>query len=145
MDSKTVEEEFVEYDGEKVAKSAIPAVILKKLEADAKEKQKADIQKKATETFPNLQNELAVAFVKSEFDEDLMAMIAALDELFGEQMEEIGKSGSSDADLNDPTEKLNALAKKYSAEHDMTFAKAYAAVVKTDAGKTLVKETYKKD
>jgi regulator of replication initiation timing len=64
--------EYVEYDGEKIEKSAIPAVILKKLEADAKEKQEAAIEKKATETFPNLNKALSVAIVKADFDTDLM-------------------------------------------------------------------------
>jgi DNA repair exonuclease SbcCD ATPase subunit len=136
--------EFIEYEGEKVNKSDIPQVILKRLEAMEVEKREADVAKKAEQTFPNLKTDLAVALVKADFAEELMSALAALDSMMGEQMEEIGKSNSVDGDMSNPTEKLNSLAKKYAEENATTFAKGYAAVVKTDAGKALIKETYSK-
>lgn len=142
---KKAPDEFIEYEGEKINKADVPAPILKALEAAEIEKRDNQIKKQAEEKFPNLKEDLAVALVKADFDEDIMSALAALDELFGEQMNEIGKSGTTDGDMTDPNEKLNALAKKYAEEHDMQFAKAYAAVVKTDAGKALTKEIYKKD
>ena len=142
---KKAEEEFIEVEGEQVNKADIPAPILKRLEEAEVEKAEAAVAKKAEETFPNMKPEVGKAIVKADFEDDILAALMALDELMGEQMDEVGKTASTDGDMTDPNEKLNALAKKYAEEHETTFHKAYAEVVKTDAGKALTKEIYKKD
>mgnify|MGYP003565327485 FL=1 len=142
---KKAEEEFIEVEGEQVNKADIPAPILKRLEEAEVEKAEAAVAKKAEETFPNMKPEVGKAIVKADFEDDILAALMALDGLMGEQMDEVGKTASTDGDMTDPNEKLNALAKKYAEEHETTFHKAYAEVVKTDAGKALTKEIYKKD
>lgn len=142
---KKMEPEYIEYDGEKINKADVPMVILKRLETVEFEKREAEIKKSASEKFPNLKADLAVELIKADFEDEFLTALMALDALFGEQMEEVGKTNTSDGDMADPSEKLNALAKKYAEENNMTFAKGYTEVVKTDVGKALVKETYKKD
>lgn len=144
IDKKDAEPDFIEVDGEQINKADVPAAILKRLEAAEIEKREAEIKKKADETLPNFKSEVAVTLMKFDLDEDTLAALKALDELLGEQMEEFGKK-DVEADMADPQDKLNALAKQYAEEHEMTFAKAYSQVVKTDAGKELTKAIYKKD
>jgi hypothetical protein len=138
-------DEMIDFDGVKVAKSAIPEVVLKKLEAVEKAAEEADLRKRADEVIPHFTGDIAkrAKLIKSVGgDEDLMALLRAADALFAATTQEIGKQDAN-ADLKSAKEKLNDIAKAYAAEKKTDFYKAYAEVIKTDEGKELVKQTYK--
>jgi len=73
-----------------------------------------------------------------------MQALQAADKAFSEKMEEFGKSDVN-GDFSDANDKLEKMAKAYQKENGVTYAKAYTAVTKTDDGKALIKEIYKKD
>lgn len=147
---KKAPEEFIEVEGEQINKADIPAPILKRLEEAEVEKAEAAISKRCKETLPNLEEANARALLKAhdemaeEEAKKFAEFMQALDNLFDDMTEEVGKSAAQ-GDMEDPNEKLNALAKAYEAGHNTTFAKAYAAIVKTDEGKALIKKAYQKD
>ena len=145
--------EMIEVGGVSVAKADIPAPVLKALEeAEVAKKQheieKADIEltKKAGEILPNFAVDVAKPLLKS-FSEDVavMAVLKAADAVFAAAMDEFGKAGVNGQFAN-ATEEMDALVKSYMDENGMKksdYAKAYAAVAKTDAGKSLITKSYK--
>ena len=150
---KKAEVETIEVGGELVVKSDIPAPVLKALEAaEVAKKQheieKADIEltKSAAEVLPNFAVDVAKSLLKS-FSEDA-AVVAALkdaDPVFGAKMDEVGKADVNGQFAN-ATEEMNALVKSYMDANSIKksdYAKAYAAVAKTDAGKSLIAKSYK--
>jgi hypothetical protein len=150
---KKAEVETVEVGGELVVKSDIPAPVLKALEAaEVAKKQheieKADIEltKKAGEVLPNFAVDVAKSLLKS-FSEDaaIVAALKAADAAFAAAMDEVGKADVNGQFAN-ATEEMDALVKSHMDEHGMKksdYAKAYAAVAKTDAGKSLITKSYK--
>jgi hypothetical protein len=138
-------EEFIEVEGEKIAKSEIPAPILKRLEQAEIEKAEAAVAKKA-EDFPNLKKDVAVKLIKADLLEDAetLEFLRAVDALMGKAMGEEGET-HVDADMGSASEKLNKMAEDYAAANKMTFYKAYEAVVKTEDGKALLKAIQKKE
>jgi len=150
---KKAEEEMMDIDGEMVAKSDIPAPVLKALEAAAVAKreseiEKADIEltKKAEEVLPHFEADAAKSLLKSfSEDEGIMVMLKAADAAFEASMQEFGKS-DVDGEFATSADKLDALVKSYMDENQLKkseFAKAYAAVAKTDEGKALITKSYK--
>jgi uncharacterized membrane-anchored protein YhcB (DUF1043 family) len=150
---KKAEEEMMDIDGEMVAKSDIPAPVLKALEAAAVAKreheiEKADLEltKKAEEVLPHFETGAAKSLLKSfSEDEATMVMLKAADAAFEASMQEFGKS-DVDGEFATSADKLDALVKSYMDENQLKkseFAKAYAAVAKTDEGKALITKSYK--
>ena len=150
---KKAEEEMMDIDGEMVAKSDIPAPVLKALEAAAVAKreheiEKADLEltKKAEEVLPHFETGAAKSLLKSfSEDEAIMVMLKAADAAFEASMQEFGKS-DVDGEFATSADKLDALVKSYMDENQLKkseFAKAYAAVAKTDEGKALITKSYK--
>ena len=150
---KKAEEEMMDIDGEMVAKSDIPAPVLKALEAAAVAKreheiEKADLEltKKAEEVLPHFETGAAKSLLKSfSEDEGIMVMLKAADAAFEASMQEFGKS-DVDGEFATSADKLDALVKSYMDENQLKkseFAKAYAAVAKTDEGKALITKSYK--
>ena len=138
-------EEMIEVEGEMVAKSAIPAPVLKALEAAAIEKADIELTKRATETLPHFELKAAKGLLKFDLDDEIMAILMAADKLFEETMTEVGKSGA-DGEFTSANDKMDALVKNYMEEHQMKksqYAVAYAAVAKTDEGKALIAKSYK--
>ena len=92
---KKAEEEMMDIDGEMVAKSDIPAPVLKALEAAAVAKreseiEKADIEltKKAEEVLPHFEAGAAKSLLKSfSEDEAIMVMLKAADAAFEASMQ----------------------------------------------------------
>jgi hypothetical protein len=144
--AEPAKEEFIEVDGEQIAKSAIPAPVLKRLEEAEIEKAEAAAVAKAKETLPNVKEGVAVKLVKADLmdDEELLEFLRAVDSMFEKAMGENGET-DVDADMGSAEEKLNKMAEDYAAEHKMNFYKAYEAVVKTDDGKALLKPMKKKE
>ena len=138
-------EDMIEVEGEMVAKSAIPAPVLKALEAAAIEKADIELTKRATETLPHFELKAAKGLLKFDLDDEIMAILMAADKLFEETMTEVGKSGA-DGEFTSANDKMDALVKNYMEEHQMKksqYAVAYAAVAKTDEGKALIAKSYK--
>jgi len=143
---KRAEVEMMEVSGEMVVKSDIPAPVLKALEAAAIEKADIELTKSAGEALPHFDITVAKALVaKFSEDEAIMAALKAADAAFDAAMQEFGKS-DVDGEFATSADKLDALVKSYMDEHQLKksdYAKAYAAVAKTDAGKTLINKSYK--
>ena len=150
---KKAEVEMMDIEGEMVVKSDIPAPVLKALEVAAAEKaqhslEKADIEltKRAGESLPHFDVDVAKSLVGKFYeDEKIMEALKAADAAFEASMQEFGKS-DVDGDFTSPTDKLDALVKSYMDDNQLKkseFAKAYAAVAKTDEGKSLINKSYK--
>lgn len=145
--------EMIEVAGEMVVKSDIPAPVLKALEAaEVAKKQheieKADIEltKRAGEALPHFAVDVAKSLLKSFSEEEaVMAALKAADAAFAAAMDEFGKSDVN-GEFASATDKLDTLVKSYMDTNNMKksdYAKAYAAVAKTDEGKALINKTYK--
>ena len=146
---KKAEPEYLEYEGEKVDKADVPAVILKALEAAAVEKADVALTKRAEAELPHFDVEVAkgllTAMDTSDKAEAIMEALVAADKAFSEKMEEVGKA-DVDGDFTTASDKLENLVKSYMDDNEMKkseYAKAYAAVAKTDAGKALITKSYK--
>ena len=150
---KKAEVEMMDIEGEMVVKSDIPAPVLKALEAAASEKaehalEKADIEltKRAGEALPHFATDVAKSLVAKFYeDEAIMEALKAADAAFDAAMQEFGKS-DVDGEFATSADKLDALVKSYMDDNQLKkseFAKAYAAVAKTDAGKALINKSYK--
>lgn len=140
------QEETIEVDGEMVAKSAIPAPVLKKLEELEKAKAAEELRKRADEVLPNFKGtpDQRGKLLKSVGeDEDLLEILRAADALFASLFDEVGKTDAKN-DLKTPTEKFEDLVKAKQAETKDSYHKAYATVSKTAEGRALLKEINKK-
>lgn len=140
-------EEMIEVEGEMIAKSAVPAPILKKLEDVQKALEVEALRKRANEVLPNFKgtaDERGKLLKSIGEDQDLLALLLAADAAFAGIFQEVGKTDAEN-DLKTPTEKLNDMVKAYQEDKkEKDFHKAYAAVIKTAPGRALVLETYKK-
>ena len=150
---KKAEVEMMDIEGEMVVKSDIPAPVLKALEAADVAKreheiEKADIEltKRAGETLPHFATDVAKSLVAKFYeDEAIMEALKAADAAFEAAMQEFGKS-DVDGEFATSADKLDALVKSYMDDNQLKkseFAKAYAAVAKTDEGKSLINKSYK--
>ena len=150
---KKAEVEMMEVEGEMVVKSDIPAPVLKALEAADVAKreheiEKADIEltKRAGETLPHFATDVAKSLVAKFYeDEAIMEALKAADAAFEASMQEFGKS-DVDGEFATSADKLDALVKSYMDDNQLKksdYHKAYAAVAKTDEGKTLINKSYK--
>jgi hypothetical protein len=143
---KKAEVEMIEVEGEMVVKSDIPAPVLKALEAAAIEKADIELTKRAGEALPHFDITAAKALVKSFADDEaVMAALLAADKSFEAAMQEFGKS-DVDGEFATAADKLDALVKSYMEDNQFKkseYAKAYAAVAKTDEGKALINKSYK--
>jgi hypothetical protein len=139
-------EEVVEVEGQMIAKSAIPAPILKKLEEMQKAVETEALRKRAEEVLPNFKgtaDERGKLLKSVGEDEGLLTLLKAADAAFAGVYQEVGKTDAAN-DLKTATEKLNDLVKGYQEDkQEKDFHKAYAAVIKTAQGRALVLETYK--
>ena len=144
--AKAEEPEYVEFDGEKVVKSDIPAPVLKALEEAEIAKQHIELKKQAEEILPNFDNEIAASLLTHVAKDDaIVEALKAADAAMGASMSEIGEA-SVEADMASSSDKLDALVKSYMDENNLAkkdHAKAYAAVAKTDEGKALINKLYK--
>ncbi len=143
---KKSEVETIEVGGEMVAKSDIPAVVLKALEDAKFEKADAELTKSATEILPHFDLDVAKSLINKFSDEEnIIEALKAADAAFGSTMEEFGKSDSGE-EFSSASDKLDSIVKSYMEENKLKksdFAKAYAIVAKTDEGKDLINKTYK--
>jgi hypothetical protein len=141
--------ETIEVEGETLVKADIPAVLLKKLEADkaaleaaAVEKADNELTKRAGDELPNFAiaeaKELVKAFGENE---EVMKALKAADAVFAEAQEEVGKAAPAEVE---PQEQFDTLVKAHMDTKGVNEAAAYKAVSKTDEGRVLLKEIMKK-
>jgi len=144
--AKAEEPEYIEIEGEQVVKSDIPAPVLKALEDAAIEKAQVALRKQAEEILPNFNVDVAANILKAVAKDDaIVEALKSADAALGASMSEVGEA-SVDADMASPEDKLDSLVKSHMDENSLpksSYAKAYAAVAKTDVGKGLIKELYK--
>jgi hypothetical protein len=139
-------EETIEVGGEFVAKSAIPAPVLKQLEELQHAREGEELRKRAEKVLPNFKgtaDERGKLLKSIGEDEVLLAILRAADAAFAGIFQEVGKTDAEN-DLKTPADKLNDMVKFRQEEKKEDFYKAYAAVIKTAEGKSLLLETYKK-
>ena len=143
---KKAPEETLNFEGVDVNKSDIPAPVLKALEEAAFVKADAELTKSAGEILPHFAEAAAKTLLKSfSEDEAIMEMLKAADAAFEASMKEFGKS-DVDGEFATSADKLDSIVKSYMDENKLKkseFAKAYAAVAKTEEGKALINKSYK--
>ena len=146
--TKRADPEYVEIEGEKFEKSAIPATILKALEAKEAELAKAkaeqeevSLAKRGAEELPHLGgSDLAKGklIAAVEGDEDVLKALKAADAALKKQMEEIGANPLNDE--ASATFRLNKMATDYAKEHNVPFEIGFAEVTKSGEGRDLMHE-----
>lgn len=154
---KAADPEFVEFNGEKIEKSAVPASVLKAIEEGnakiakmEKDRQAENLRKRADEEIPDLAgtpdergallkavDSIEDEAVRKSVSEALKAANAAV----SKQFESVGKAASEDE--ASATYRLNKMAEDYAAKHNVDFAVAHSEVTKTAEGKALVIESRK--
>jgi len=143
---KKAPEETMNFEGVDVNKSDIPAPVLKALEEAAFVKADAELTKSAGAILPHFAEAAAKTLLKSfSEDEAIMEMLKAADAAFEASMQEFGKS-DVDGEFATSADKLDSIVKSYMDENKLKkseFAKAYAAVAKTEEGKALINKSYK--
>ena len=146
--TKRADPEYVEVDGERFEKAAVPATILKALEAKEAELVKAKAEqeevalaKRGAEELPHLagtdvaKGKLLAAV---DGDEDVLKALKAADAALKKQMEEIGANPLNDE--ASATFRLNKMASDYAKEHNVPFETGFAAVTKSGEGASLMYE-----
>lgn len=146
--TKRADPEYVEIEGEKFEKSAIPATILKALEAKETELAKAkaeqeevSLAKRGAEELPHLAGtDLAKGKLLAavDGDEDVLKALKAADAALKKQMEEIGANPLNDE--ASATFRLNKMANDYASENNVSFEVGFAEVTKAGEGRDLMNE-----
>src|SRR6056297_2836444 len=142
---KKAPEEFIEYGGEQINKADVPAPILKALEEAEIEKADAALTKRAEAELPHFSVDVAkklmTAVEKMDEVDMLMEALQAADKAFADKMEEFGKS-DVDGEFATANDKMESLVKAHMEANNLKksdYAKAYAAVAKTDEGREVLK------
>ena len=146
---KKAEEEFVEVNGEKIAKSALPEPVLKQLQAQqeqierlAKAEETTRLEKKGA-SLPNLggsdvaKGRLLEAVDKIEGGEDILTGLTAADKILGQAFVEKGRSGGAD-EANGPESELRKMAQEYAAEKGCSYEQAFTQITKSGKGRELL-------
>lgn len=136
----------IEVEGEMVAKSDIPAPVLKALEAARIEKKMIELRKRAESELPHFDTEVAMTLLEKfdAADEKIMEALKGADAAFAASMDEVGEK-AVDADMLDPQSKLDKMVEEHAATHGVNKYAAFDAVAKTAEGKALIAKTYEKD
>ena len=138
-------EEMIEVEGVSVAKSDIPAPVLKALEAAKVEKRQAELRKSAEAELPHFDVEVAMSLLDVvKGDEKVLEALKGADAAFAAAMDEVGEK-AVDADMLDPQAKLDKMVEEHAAAHGVNKYAAFDAVAKTAEGKALIAKTYEKD
>lgn len=146
--TKRADPEYIEVEGERLEKSAVPAVVLKALEAKEAELAKAKAEqeevtlaKRGAAELPHLAGtDLAKGKLLAavDGDEDVLKALKAADAALKKQMEEIGANPLNDE--ASATFRLNKMANDYAGEHNVPFETAFAEVTKSGEGAELMRE-----
>lgn len=141
---KKLAPEMIEVEGVAVAKSEIPEVVLKALEAAEIEKRQVELRKRAEAELPHFDAEVAMSLLEKFDDEKVVEALKGADAALGASMDEVGEK-AVDADMADPQSKLDKMVEEHAAAHGVNKYAAFNAVAKTAEGKALIAKTYEKD
>lgn len=149
---KAAAPEYVEIDGEKVEKSAIPAPLLKRMEADSdriakleKRDHEVSLAKRAKDELPNLggtdlqKGRLLDAVEKMDGADELMRALKAADAAVSKMFDEVGKT-HDDADDTGPKAALEKKVAEYAEEKSVSKETAFAEVTRNGEGRELYKQ-----
>lgn len=143
---KSAPEEYVDFEGERLLKSAVPAGVLSAIEkankrVDQLEKaaKETALTKRGSTELPNLAgSDLAKGMLLDAIDKmdsslqtDLVKGLKAADAAMAASMVEKGANGDGDAET--ATAQLDKMAGEYAAKHDITKNAAYLEVTKAGA------------
>ena len=151
---KAAEPEYIEVNGEKLEKSAVPEPLLKQIEADRarlkkmeQEREAETLAKRAESELPNLKgtaeekgalikavDSIEDESVRKSISETLKAADAATSKMFSE----VGKSAADDEDS--ATYKLNKMASDIAEKEGLTFHQGFVKAVDTTEGRKLREE-----
>ena len=147
--AKRADPEYIEVGGEKIEKSAVPAAILKAMEAQAAEFAKmkakeddAELAKRGATELPHLAGtDIAKGKLLKALgdDADVLGALKAADAAIAKAMEEIGSNPLQDEASS--TFRLNKMASDYAVEHTVPFETAFAEVTKNGEGLRLMNES----
>mgnify|MGYP001544737520 CR=1 FL=1 len=147
--TKRADPEYIEIEGERFEKAAVPAVILKALEAKEAELAKAkaeqeevNLAKRGATELPHLAGtDLAKGKLLAAVgdNEDVLKALKSADAALKKQMEEIGANPLNDE--ASATFRLNKMATDYAGTHKVPFETAYAEVTKSGEGRDLMIES----
>jgi len=138
---KKAPEETIDFDGEQVAKSQIPAPVLKALEEAKAKEQDAEITKRAESELPNFSVEVAKKLVATVKDDEVMKALKAADELFGKSMEEVG-STDPQGEMSEPKAQLEKKVEEVMKSDNVSYYVALDKVSKTKEGRELITKSY---
>lgn len=142
---KKEEVEMIEVEGVSVAKSDIPAPVLKALEAAKVEKRQAELRKSAEAELPHFDVEVAMSLLDVvKGDEKVLEALKGADAAFAAAMDEVGEK-AVEADMLDPQAKLDKMVEEHANAHGVNKYAAFDAVAKTAEGRALIAKTYEKD
>ena len=121
----------------------------KAVELEKAAREKVEFEKAAESQYPNLPGTIvekgrilkAVASLDKETQESLHNILKAANTAMKDVFVEKGVSGE---DTSKPEDKLDKMAKEYAEQNNVSYAKAYSAILKTDEGNRLYAETTKK-
>lgn len=152
--TKEKDDDFIEFNGERVLKSAVPAPVLKALETQQKSiddlrgrQESVDLAKRVESEIPNLSGSVEhkseiIKAIDGIEDEDtrkaVFESLKAADAAVSKVFAEIGNDPNDD-DAS-ATSRLNKMAKDHASENNCTFEQGLAAVIKTPDGAKLRKQ-----
>lgn len=154
---KRADPEYIDFDGEKILKSAVPLPLLARLQKQAKElddiKKSAEIvelKKRAVENMPNMagtddEKAALMKSVESIADESVrdavLKSLKAADAAVAKSYKELG---SQSVDESDASIRLEKMAKEKAAADGTSYHRAYAEITKSGEGKKLAAEVQSK-
>jgi hypothetical protein len=155
---KRADPEYIDIDGEKILKSAVPLPLLARLEKQSKEledikkaAEMVDLKKRAVENMPNMAgtDDEKAALMKSvesiadqSTREAVLKSLKAADAAVAKSFKEIGSQNVNDTDASVRLEKM---AKEKAAADGISYHSAYAEITKSGEGKKLAAEVQSKN
>lgn len=155
---KRADPEYIDVDGEKILKSAVPLPLLVRLEKQSKElddikkaAELTELKKRAVEAMPNMSGTddhkaVLMKSVESIADESVrdavLKSLKAADAAVAKSFKELG---SQTVDESDASVRLDKMAKERAAADGTSYHRAYAEITKSGEGKKLAAEVQSKN
>jgi len=155
---KRADPEYIDFDGEKILKSAVPLPLLARLEKQSKEledikkaAEMVDLKKRAVEIMPNMAgtDDEKAALLKSvdsiadaSVRDSVLKSLKAADSAVAKSFREIG---SQAVDETNASVRLEKMAKDKAAADNISYHRAYAEITKSGEGKKLAAEVQSKN
>jgi len=138
---KKAEEDFIEYNGEKITKSDDRyELVMKVKEAEAKELD-TKIEKRVDSELPNWDKEVAKKLLKFDLDEKVLEALKAADAAFEAVMTEKGQA-DVDGDMKDPQKTFEKRQKELMEQKGLTKEAAFEELAKSKEGRELINKAF---